>query len=89
MSKKESDDSPLRELESLNADELDIEELERRIEMASTLPDGFAWICGADCGNNCIGNCTSNCIGDCPSNCIGNCPANCVANVCGVNSTEV
>ena len=36
------------EIESLNVDELDIEELEHRIELASTSPDPFGWICGVD-----------------------------------------
>ncbi|HEY0481802.1 MAG TPA: hypothetical protein VGD37_29995 [Kofleriaceae bacterium] len=36
------------EIESLNADDLDIEELEHRIELASTSPDPFGWICGVD-----------------------------------------
>lgn len=39
------------EIESLNADELDIEELEQRIELAPASPDPFGWICGVDCPN--------------------------------------
>lgn len=45
------------EIESLNADELDIEELEQRIELAPASPDPFGWICGVDCGSlSCVGD---------------------------------
>lgn len=81
MSKKDEKDGAIApdEIESLNVDDLDIEELERRIELASAmpmLPDG--WICGADCGSACGANCGSNCV--------GLCSALCAANVCGSNS---
>lgn len=48
--------NPPTDIESLNADDLDIEELERRIELAGLTADPMGWLCGADCGNNCVGN---------------------------------
>ena len=34
------------EMESLNVDELDIEELERRLELSSGILDPEVWVCG-------------------------------------------
>lgn len=45
---QKTDPATSSEIESLNVDELDIEELEHRIELASTSPDPFGWICGVD-----------------------------------------
>lgn len=51
------------EVESLNIEDLDVEELERRIEMAAALPSAMGWICSCDnklCDNNvCSSVCTS------------------------------
>ncbi len=87
--KKHPDELPVREppvselkpteffeIESLNADALDIEELEARLEMAVTITD-LSLYCGADCGTNCVGNCPGNCVGNCATNCVANCVANC------------
>lgn len=50
MSNKNDKNDPIDEIESLNVDDLDIEELERRIELSSAspiVPDLY------DCGTNC------------------------------------
>ena len=72
------------EIESLNADALDIEELEARLEMAVSIPD-LAVYCGADCGVNCVGNCPGNCVANCGGNCAVNCSTNCAIDICGTN----
>lgn len=85
---------PTVEMESLNLDDLDIEELEHRVELASALPGLDCYInCNCD-GSNCDCNgtdCSCNaqcgtdvCAADCGNNCIGNCTNNCVAD-CGCN----
>jgi hypothetical protein len=45
------------EMESLNLDELDIEGLERRLELA-------AMAAASGCTGDCIANCGTNCTGD-------------------------
>jgi hypothetical protein len=87
---KQSKKLDVEEIESLNSENLDVQELERRLELASmwtdlTTPDCYIDTCGADCGSNCVGNCGSNCVGNCPSNCVGNCTTNCAVNVCDQN----
>jgi hypothetical protein len=57
------------EIESLNLDDLDVEELERRLELA---PAGAA-LGPAACGDGCIQYVGPICPPDCPSNCPGNC----------------
>lgn len=79
---------PDQEIEILNADALDVEELEHRLEMAGTLTDIAMYcaidICGADgcgvdgCTNFCAGLCTAlcgldGCATDCGMNTIGGC----------------
>jgi hypothetical protein len=65
------------EIESLNADALDIEELETRLEMAVTIGD-LGLYCGADCGSNCGVNCGNNCVGDlCGVDCGSDCGTFC------------
>lgn len=41
-----------REVESLNAASLDVQELERRLELASALPNADCWVnvCGINTG---------------------------------------
>lgn len=57
MSKKKND-----EVESLNIEDLDVEELERRIEMAAALPSPMGWICSCDSSKLCDNNvCTDIC----------------------------
>ena len=55
--------------------DLDIEELEQRLELAAIVFD----CCGVNCGTNyCSSNyCNSNCGCNCPGNCIANCGADC------------
>ncbi|MEM7584562.1 MAG: hypothetical protein AAF560_14325 [Acidobacteriota bacterium] len=72
------------EIESLNADALDIEELEARLEMAATITE-LSLYCGADCGVLCGANCASNCVGDCGTNCVGNCVSNCAIDFCEID----
>jgi len=48
------------EMESLNLDDLDVEGLERRLEMAAL---GAIGGCTSD-GGGCTANCSSNCVGD-------------------------
>jgi hypothetical protein len=73
------------EIESLNADALDIEELEARLEMAISIFD-LSLYCGTDCGVNCVGNCSSNCVGNCTSLCaVDACGTDCGVN-CGTDS---
>lgn len=80
-------DLPPLEIESLNASDLDLEELERRIEMAILVPSELGWLCGCnnECGNcpNLCDLCTSLCSGDSPG-CTTFCDVNCGA-VCDVN----
>lgn len=71
------------EMESLNLDDMDVEELERRVEMSTMmLAPCYVNACGADCGTNCVGNCPSNCVGNCGANCGGNCSGLCASNHC-------
>jgi len=45
------------EITSLNFAELDVEELEHRLEMASAQAQPMAWVCGADCPKlSCVGH---------------------------------
>lgn len=55
---KKDDKSTIKaeEIESLNVDDLDIEELERRVELASTVPLADLYDCGTNCGANCGSN---------------------------------
>lgn len=48
-----SDNKKNDEMESLNIEGLDVEELERRIEMAAALPSAMGWICSCDSGKLC------------------------------------
>ncbi|CAM2064768.1 hypothetical protein SCOR_05305 [Sulfidibacter corallicola] len=62
------------EIENLNMDDLDVEELERRLEMSSalgTVTTAALW-CGADCGNLCG-------VDDC--SCLGNAVV-CTVDIC-------
>jgi hypothetical protein len=88
MAKKKSPRSELEdlsqsapfEIESLNAEALDIEELETRLEMAISIYD-LSLYCGADCGSNCVGNCGTNCV----ANCTSLCGSDVCSTDCGVN----
>jgi hypothetical protein len=72
------------EIVSLNADALDIEELEARLEMAISIFD-LSLYCGTDCGVNCGVNCGNNCVGNCTSLCGTDiCSTDCGVN-CGVD----
>jgi hypothetical protein len=52
--KNDKKNDPIDEIESLNVDDLDIEELERRIELSSAAPiDPGVYDCGTNCGANC------------------------------------
>lgn len=76
------------EIEVLNFDDLDVEELERRLDMAivggATVD---AWICGIDaCGcnsNTCSTQCAANCATACGANCSGLCGADGCGSDCG------
>ncbi|CAM2064769.1 hypothetical protein SCOR_05310 [Sulfidibacter corallicola] len=68
------------EIESLNLDELDVEELERRLEMSSALGSistAALW-CGTDCGVNCG-------VDDC--SCFGNAVI-CTVDVCDTDYVD-
>ncbi len=41
------------EIENLNAEDLDVEDLERRVELAAAVGADSVW-CNADCGNNVV-----------------------------------
>jgi hypothetical protein len=43
------------EIENLNLDEIDVEELEKRLELAVATTS--AWLCGANCDQACVGKC--------------------------------
>jgi hypothetical protein len=78
------------EIESLNADRLEVEELEIRLEMALSIFD-LALYCGSDgggCPTDCGSHCSVNCTADCPGNCTLDCPTDCAA-VCSVNTCDV
>jgi hypothetical protein len=81
------------EIESLNADHLDIEELEVRLEMALSILDLSLYCvsdggCSSDCPSDCGANCPVNCTADCSTNCSVVCPTDCAA-VCGANTCDV
>lgn len=63
----------VREMTSLNIEELDVQELERRLEMAAV--GGVAadtWVCIGNCGDceDCGGNyCSEDGIGGCDTDC--------------------
>lgn len=87
----------VREIQSLNLDQLDVEDLEHRLELATALPVELSW--GCDCNGDCPTQCTSNCQNCpafcscegtyscdtyCPVDCPSNCPVACTVN-CGVD----
>ena len=78
------DRKPVPEVEILNADALDVEELEHRLEMAVSIFD-LGIYCGVDCGTLCGANCTTNCQANCPGNCVGNCSSLCGADGCAAD----
>ena len=43
------------EIENLNLDEIDVEELEKRLELAVATTS--AWVCAANCDQACAGKC--------------------------------
>lgn len=49
-------DNKVVELESLNIEDLDVEELERRIEMSAAMPTAMAWVCSCESGKLCDNN---------------------------------
>ena len=74
----------IREIESLNVDGLDVEELERRIELASAVPTELAWTCSSDCPDDCL---CCLCVSDCPSYCL-DCGGDCSALACMVDGPD-
>lgn len=68
------------EMESLNLEELDIEELEHRLELAAAGTSGLIDGCSEnDGGSGCTTDCTNNtntCVGLCTNLCGANCPGN-------------
>jgi hypothetical protein len=73
------------EIVSLNVANLDVEELERRLELTN---NSIISTCGADffniCYVNACGDC--DCLGNCTSQCNGLCTTACGTNGCGVNT---
>jgi hypothetical protein len=81
----------VEEITSLNLNDLDVQELERRLELALSSAMGcivniclidvdicVTHCCGADgCGANCGSNCTANCGMACGANCPALCNVNC------------
>lgn len=73
------------EIEMLNFDELDVEELERRLELAAgsgISPDSWCInncedLCGVD-GDVCVGECPEAC-----ADCASLCAADCITDGCG------
>ncbi|MCG8353052.1 MAG: hypothetical protein MI924_35250 [Chloroflexales bacterium] len=61
----------LSEIVSLNLADLDVEELERRLEMAT------AWVGFDTCGSNCTGDCGTNCCAALSCNDYACCDQNC------------
>lgn len=91
MSKSKKTTLQLREIRSLNLDDLDVVDLEQRIELASAVPTEMAWGCDCDgdcptfescghCDANCPCNGTYSCDTYCPSECGTNCPVFCDVN---------
>jgi hypothetical protein len=84
-----------REIEVLNFDELNVEELEQRLDMAiatGAVLDG--WLCGCDtacvcngntCTTQCAAQCGTLCAAYCATACGADCPALCGADICGTN----
>lgn len=82
------------EIESLNVDQLDVEELEQRIELSTGVPTEMGWTC--DCDGNCTNcqhcstlctcdgtnTCTTYCGADCASNCAYLCTTDCALDTC-------
>ncbi len=78
----------VNEITSLNFADLDVEELERRLELAATMPDVQPLGVWCDCnGNNPCQQCTCYDAGycsDCPSYCGGYC-IDCKVDYCGLD----
>jgi len=86
----------LFEIESLNVDQLDVEELEQRIELSAGVPTEMGWTCSCDsecnslctsyCSTQCTcdgtNTCTTYCGSDCSTLCSYLCSADCGADVC-------
>lgn len=78
------------EVESLNVDGLDVEELERRIELASAVPTELAWTCSSDCGDDCA---CCLCETYCPTHCVDcvdcmDCGAHCASLSCAIAAPD-
>ena len=65
--------SKSKEIEVLNFEDLDVEELEQRLEMAMgsniVVPDDWVCIGHVECPNLCAGVCPTLCSSDCPTLC--------------------
>jgi len=75
-----------REIVSLNIRNLDIQALERRLELAAGLVASLdGWACAVDCPSNCATVCAALCSTVCEGHCGSFCPAVCSIDQCGVN----
>jgi hypothetical protein len=81
-------DLVVNEVTSLNLNDLDVEELERRVELALGGVHALCFIdlcyincCGCN-GTNCTADCGTNCVANCSTACGGNCSALCTIDCC-------
>lgn len=85
------------EIEVLNADGLDVEELEKRIEMSAAVPAQMGWTCDCDGVCTCFGACGVDscpylcdvlCTTDCGSDCPYLCSVDCSTDTCMILAPE-
>lgn len=76
-----------REIVSLNIRDLDLQALERRLELAAGLVASLdGWACGVDCTTHCAPVCTAHCGSVCPAVCsVDQCSVNCGTVLCNTN----
>ena len=78
------------EIVSLNAEDLDVYELERRLELAMGMYITDGWVCGKDCGSDCgcngFDSCrTDICGAECTNLCAAKCHTFCAGDLCTID----
>ena len=81
------------EIVSLNLEDLDVQELEQRLELAIGMPITDAWVCNKNCDVKC--DChgydpcgTDICGAECTSLCGAQCYTLCVADGCSIDGCK-
>lgn len=83
------------EIETLNAESLDVRELERRFELSTAVPAEMGWTCDCDCAcaegccdTLCGTHCPSDCTTYCGSDCTYLCSVDCGTDTCMILAPE-